>query len=202
MIITLYQEILDFFPKGRKLRYGHYLEDEVDYDDVTNQHNFIIENILNLPNTVDTSISSQDNLKGYDSISSQDNLKGYDSISSQDNLKGYDVLTGKKIVNLKSNIIPFQKEKETDLESAVRECKEETGIPKDLTKILIHDKIFYEAFLRSNGRVYITKYYVMLFKDKEEVNDSFETMNVRWAPIDKINCELRMKKILEQVDLL
>jgi hypothetical protein len=171
------QEIFDFFPKGRKLRYGS----EIDDVEITNVSYDVLTGKKIVTEIVET--LSNNNLSGYLEPKANNNLSGYLEPKVNNNLNN-------------------SKEKETDLESAIRECKEETGVPKDLNKILIHDEIFYEAFLRSNGRVYITKYFVILFEEKEKVQDSFETMNVRWADIDNIHCEARLRKILQQVNNL
>lgn len=80
--------------------------------------------------------------------------------------------------------------REEDLECAIRECHEETGISKD--KYLITNKIFSETFLGTNNIKYRHIYYLSEYTSNEEVifdKSNFtqisEISAVKWLNIDE-----------------
>jgi 8-oxo-dGTP pyrophosphatase MutT (NUDIX family) len=83
-------------------------------------------------------------------------------------------------------------QKEKDLDCAIREFEEETGISKDNIELIENVLPFEEIFIGSNHKAYKHKYFLALFKKTHDINNdnltNFQTSEVsklEWKTIDK-----------------
>lgn len=106
---------------------------------------------------------------------------------------------GRKQMIKRSEIQGAGEELESDFQAAKRECKEETGIDLDLIKYTLYARNFYDATLRSNGRIHVSKYFVFLLEEKCETKLSFETSEVSWRPVSSFPSNSSIGKVCKQV---
>ena len=100
--------------------------------------------------------------------------------------------------------------KEKDLECAMREFEEETGISQ--TKIIIVENVvpFEEIFIGSNHKSYKHKYFLAYINDTEDYLDNFqvtEVSKIEWKNIDQCleairPYNLEKKKIITSINKL
>jgi len=105
--------------------------------------------------------------------------------------------------------------KETDLECALREFEEETGIKKQYLQIIENILPFEETFIGSNYKSYKHKYYLAFIKDDVNLSNfqKSEVSNLEWKNInnclrdirpynfDKINLIININKVLQEYRL-
>ena len=78
--------------------------------------------------------------------------------------------------------------KEKDLECALREFEEETGISKNKLKVIENVLPFEETFFGSNHKSYKHKYFLAMMDDNEDYLHNFqvsEVSNLQWKTIDE-----------------
>jgi len=84
--------------------------------------------------------------------------------------------------------------KEKDLECALREFEEETGISMEKIKIIENVLPFEEIFIGTNHKSYKHKYFLAYMNDQEEQLDNFQVTEVsklEWKTIDKCLEDIR-----------
>ena len=78
--------------------------------------------------------------------------------------------------------------KETDLDCALREFQEETGISKDKISVIENVLPFEEIFIGSNHKSYKHKYFLAYMSDNENFLDNYQTSEVskiEWKTLDE-----------------
>lgn len=75
---------------------------------------------------------------------------------------------------------------ETDIECALREFEEETGIPKNYIQIVDNILPFEELFIGSNSKSYKYKYFLAILKDDIQITDEQLLCNYQKSEISKI----------------
>jgi 8-oxo-dGTP pyrophosphatase MutT (NUDIX family) len=106
--------------------------------------------------------------------------------------------------------------KETDLDCALREFQEETGIPKDKIRVIENVLPFEEIFIGSNHKSYKHKYFLAYMSDNENFLDNYQTSEVskiEWKSLDdclnsirpynleKKNLIININKVLQEYRL-
>lgn len=82
-------------------------------------------------------------------------------------------------------------QREKDLDCALREFEEETGISRDNIELIENVLPFEEIFIGSNHKAYKHKYFLALFKNSHDTNDKLtnfqaaEVSKLEWKTIDK-----------------
>jgi 8-oxo-dGTP pyrophosphatase MutT (NUDIX family) len=78
--------------------------------------------------------------------------------------------------------------KEKDLDCALREFEEETGIPQNKVKIVENILPFEEIFIGSNHKSYKHKYFLAYMDENDDLLDNFqitEVSKLEWKSIDE-----------------
>ena len=93
--------------------------------------------------------------------------------------------------------------KEKDIDTALREFEEETGIHRSNIKIIQNIVPYDEIFTGSNLKSYRQRYFIATL-DKEVSLDNYqmcEVSNIKWIPYNKINETIR-EYSLEKIEIL
>ena len=84
--------------------------------------------------------------------------------------------------------------KEKDIDCAMREFEEETGIPQSKIKIIENILPFEEIFIGSNHKSYKHKYFLAYMDENEELLENFqisEVSKLEWKTIDECLASIR-----------
>ncbi len=89
-------------------------------------------------------------------------------------------------------------QKEKDLDCALREFQEETGIPQNSVTIVENLLAFEEMFIGSNHKAYKHKYFLALFNNSLETYNSDELNNFQVTEVSKLEWKT-LDKCLESI---
>ncbi len=89
-------------------------------------------------------------------------------------------------------------QREKDLDCALREFQEETGIPQNRITIVENLLPFEEMFIGSNHKAYKHKYFLALFNNSQESDNSDELNNFQVTEVSKLEWKT-LDKCLESI---
>lgn len=93
--------------------------------------------------------------------------------------------------------------REKDLDTALREFEEETGISKDSIQIIKNITPYDEIFTGSNMKSYRQRYFVAMLSDEVSLDNyqTCEVSNLKWVPYSRLPKVIRSYS-LEKLDIL
>jgi len=94
--------------------------------------------------------------------------------------------------------------KETDLDCALREFEEETGIPKEKLRVVENLLPFEEVFIGTNHKSYKHKYFLAYMNEVDDFLNNYqlsEVSKIEWKTLDECLDSIRMYN-LEKINLI